>query len=49
MAIRSRNIYTPNQEQPFKLSNSKVDSYLNCKKCFYIDRRLGVGQPRFSF
>ena len=45
MAIRSRNIYTPNQEKPFKLSRSKVDSYLNCKKCFYIDRRLGVGQP----
>ena len=45
MAIRSRNIYTPNDEKPFKLSRSKVDSYLNCKKCFYIDRRLGVGQP----
>ena len=45
MAIRTRYIYTPNQEKPFKLSRSKVDSYLNCKKCFYIDRRLGVGQP----
>ena len=45
MAIRSRNIYTPKDEKPFKLSRSKVDSYLNCKKCFYIDRRLGVGQP----
>ena len=45
MAIRARNIYIPNQEKPFKLSRSKVDSYLNCKKCFYIDRKLGVGQP----
>ena len=45
MAIRSRNIYKPDGEKPFKLSRSKVDNYINCKRCFYIDRRLGVGQP----
>ena len=45
MAIRSRNIYNPEGEKPFKLSRTKVDNYINCKRCFYIDRRLGVGQP----
>ena len=45
MAIRSRNIYKPNQETPFKLSRSKVDNFVSCKRCFYIDRRLGVGHP----
>ena len=45
MAIRSRNIYNPEGEKPFKLSRTKVDNYNNCKRCFYIDRRLGVGQP----
>jgi len=45
MAIRSRNLYKPNQEKPFKLSRSKVDNFISCKRCFYIDRRLGVGHP----
>ena len=45
MAIRSRNIYKPNDENPFKLSRSKVDNFISCKRCFYIDRRLGVGHP----
>lgn len=42
---RSSNIYDPNAEVPFKLSRSKIDDFLNCPRCFYIDRRLGVGQP----
>ena len=45
MAIRSRNIYKPDGEKPFKLSRSKVDNYVSCKRCFYIDRRPGVGHP----
>ena len=45
MAIRSRNLYKPNQEKPFKLSMSIVDNFISCKRCFYIDRRLGVGHP----
>lgn len=45
MAIRSRNIYKPYQEKPFKLSRSKIELYISCPRCFYIDRRLGVGHP----
>ena len=45
MAIRSRNVYKPNQEKPFKLSRSKIELYMSCPRCFYIDRRLGVGHP----
>ena len=45
MGIRTRNIYDPKSEKPFKLSRSKVDNFVSCKRCFYIDRRLGVGQP----
>ena len=45
MAVRSRNVYKPNDENPFKLSRSKVDNFVSCKRCFYIDRRLGVGHP----
>jgi hypothetical protein len=43
--IRSRNIYNPDDEKPFKLSRSKIDLFLECPRCFYLDRRLGVGRP----
>jgi CRISPR/Cas system-associated exonuclease Cas4 (RecB family) len=42
---RTRNIFNPQSVEPFKISRSKIDSFLNCPRCFYIDRRLGVGQP----
>jgi hypothetical protein len=45
MAIRKRNIYQPNQEKPFNLSRSKIENFMSCQLCFYIERRLGVGQP----
>lgn len=44
-AQRIRNIYNPSSSTPFRLSRSKIDLYLNCPRCFYLDRRLGVGQP----
>ncbi len=27
------------------MSRSKIDLFMNCPRCFYLDRRLGVGQP----
>ncbi len=42
---RSRNLYNPASKVPFKISRSKIDLFLNCPRCFYLDRRLGVGQP----
>ena len=38
-------IYNPHDTKPFKLSRSKVELYMNCPRCFYLDRRLKVGQP----
>ena len=28
-----------------RLSRSKIDLYLNCPKCFYLDKKLGVKRP----
>ncbi len=42
---RTKNLYIPENNEPFKLSRSKIDLFLNCPQCFYIDRRLGVGTP----
>lgn len=42
---RTRNIYNPKDKEPFRLSRSKLELFLNCPRCFYIDRRLGVDRP----
>ncbi|MCX5751119.1 MAG: PD-(D/E)XK nuclease family protein [Candidatus Saganbacteria bacterium] len=42
---RTRNLYDPKDAMPFKLSRSKIDLFLECPRCFYLDRRLGVGRP----
>ncbi len=44
-ARRTRNLFEPNSKVPFKISRSKIDLFLNCPRCFYLDRRLGVAQP----
>lgn len=42
---RKRNIYDPNSPELFRLSRGKIDNFINCPRCFYLDRRLGVAQP----
>lgn len=42
---RSRNLFVPGAKEPFKVSRSKLDLFLNCPRCFYLDRRLGISQP----
>jgi hypothetical protein len=42
---RTKYLYEPNAKQPFRLSRSKLEMFINCPRCFYMDRRLGVGQP----
>ncbi|MBU3978789.1 PD-(D/E)XK nuclease family protein [Patescibacteria group bacterium] len=42
---RKRNLYDSNSAELFRLSRSKIDLFLNCPRCFYLDRKLGVAQP----
>lgn len=44
-AQRVRGLYDSKVAEPFKLSRSKIDLFLNCPRCFYYDRKLGVGRP----
>jgi len=44
-AQRTRGLFIPESDKPFKLSRAKIDLFLNCPRCFYLDRRLGIGQP----
>ncbi len=42
---RSKNIFDPKSGEPFRLSRSRIELFLKCPRCFYIDRRLGVDRP----
>ena len=47
---RTKGLYNPQENyakggEPFKLSRSKIDLFLECPRCFYLDRRLGIGRP----
>lgn len=44
-AKRIRGIYNPKSAEAFKLSRSKIDLFIQCPRCFYFDRRLGIGRP----
>ena len=37
--------YDPSNPGHFRISRSKVDLFLNCPCCFYLDQRLGVKRP----
>lgn len=42
---RTKNLFDPSSKASFKLSRSKIDLFFECPRCFYADRRLGVGRP----
>jgi len=43
--IRKKNLFISGCAAPFKLSRTKVDNFLKCPRCFYLDRKLGISQP----
>lgn len=42
---RSRGLFDPKSDEPHRISRSKIDLFVECPLCFYIDQRLGVGRP----
>jgi len=38
-------LYHPDSPTPFALSRSKVELFMDCPRCFYLDRRLGIARP----
>lgn len=50
-AKRSRYQFYPDSTEPYAISRSRIDYFLECPRCFYLDQRLGVkrpGMPGFS-
>lgn len=42
-----RGLYEPQNPRPFKVSRSKIELYVNCQRCFYLDRKLGIARTSF--
>lgn len=42
---RKRNLFDPTSEKPYRISRSKIDLFMSCPRCFYLDRRRGVSRP----
>lgn len=40
-----RKLFDPASPSPFALSRAKVGLFLECPRCFYLDRRLGISRP----
>ena len=43
--VRKSSMYTPNQNEDFKISRGKFSDFLTCPRCFYLDRVKGLASP----
>ena len=43
--VRKTSLYDRKSNQPFKISRSKFFNFLTCKRCFYLDRVIGLKEP----
>ena len=44
-AGRRKQVFNPKSKELFRLSRSKIDLFIGCQRCFYLDRRLCVARP----
>lgn len=45
-AAYTKKLYNPASKEKFKVSRSKIELFLKCPRCFYIDCRFGISQPQ---
>jgi CRISPR/Cas system-associated exonuclease Cas4 (RecB family) len=43
--IKSRGLFDPKSDKPFKVSRSGIELYLECPRCFYLNHRHGIRRP----
>lgn len=44
-AQKTRGLYEPGSEKPFVVSRTGIDLFVQCPRCFYLEKRLGVARP----
>lgn len=45
MAYERSPAYKPGQKTAYKISRSKIDLFVQCPRCFWLDRRLKISRP----
>ena len=45
LRVRETSSYSPNQTYDFKISRGRFSNFLTCKRCFYLDRVMGLDPP----
>lgn len=45
MTFYRKKLYDSKAKEAFRVSRSKIDLFLECPRCFYLDRKLGVSRP----
>ena len=43
-SLRVRNLFDPHSKDPYRFSRSKLELFLQCPCCFYLDRRMGLNR-----
>ncbi len=47
---RTRGLFDPESAEPYRISRSGIDLFLQCPRCFYLDKRLGTARvPMMPF
>lgn len=42
---KTKGLFDPKSTEPYRISRSKIESYVQCPRCFYMEARLGYGRP----
>jgi hypothetical protein len=40
--VKSRGLFTCDSKEPFKISRSQIEAFVDCPRCFYLNNRLGM-------
>ena len=40
-----KKLYSKNSSRPFKLSRTKIDLFFECRRCFFLDQKIGIRRP----
>ena len=43
--IKTRGLFDPTSDKPFKVSRSGIELFVGCPRCFYLNNRLGIRRP----
>lgn len=41
----AKQLFDASSKEPFRISRTKIDLFLECQRCFYLDRKFGLRRP----